>query len=179
MVDFSDSSGLFVDYMIYHVVFLHTDPQGSPSCANIYTSPDGFVYEFNAMDWFACERSQTCVHIDNRCDLHPHPDCLYEGLAEDEEDCIDEYKRKNLIQKSANFKCSSAIHNSETPPIKATVYDWTIGEFVEDVTILAAGITVQIMATICDGTPECFKGVDEWFCGFTKTKTILIGKYVL
>ena len=54
--------------------------------------------------------------------------------------------------------------------------------WVEDVTILAAGITVQIMATICDGTPECFEGVDglpvdEWFCGFKKYETILIGKY--
>ena len=149
------------------------DSSSPPSCGNIYIDPVGDQYNF---PMFSCKRSQTCIHIDNRCDLHPHPDCLYEGIAEDEEDCIDEYKRKNLIQRSAIFKCPSAIHNSETLPIKATVYDSIKNDF-EDVTILAAGITVQIMATICDGIPECFNRVDELFCGFTKQVTILIGKY--
>ena len=151
------------------------DSSSPPSCGNIYIGPYGDTQDVT-WQWFPCERSQTCIHIDNRCDLHPHPDCLYEGIAEDEEDCIDEYKRKNLIQRSANLKCPSAIHNSTTPSIKANVFN-SIKNIYEDVTILAAGITVQIMATICDGTPECFKGVDEWFCGFTKTHTILIGKH--
>ena len=49
---------------------------------------------------------------------------------------------------------------------------------IEDVTIIAAGVTVQILGTICDGIPECFNGLDEWwFCGFSKTQTISIGKF--
>ena len=151
------------------------DSSSSPSCGDIYIDP--VVGKIPVTwQWFACEKSQTFIHINNRCDLHPHPDCLFEGVAENEEDCIDEYKRKNLIQRSANLKCPSAIHNSTTPPIKSTVYNQT-NSFYEFVDIIAAGITVQIMATICDGTPECFERVDELFCGFTKTKTILIGKH--
>ena len=172
-------------WTFHHFDFLHIDQSedssSPPSCGDIYIEPDGVFKHSVTWQWFACERSQTCIHIDNRCDLHPHPDCLYEDdgvwVAEDEEDCIDEYKRKNLIQRTATLKCSSAIHNSETPPIKANVFNPTTEEIVEDATILAAGITVQIMATICDGTPECFNGVDELFCGFTKTQTILISKY--
>ena len=168
--------GQYGDYSDISMKMQSQDSSSPPSCGEIYIEPDGKKHSVT-WQWFACERSQTCIHIDNRCDLHPHPDCLFEGVAEDEEDCIDEYKRKNLIQRSANLKCTSAIHNSETPPIKAKVFNWTIDDFVDDVTILAAGITVQIMATICDGTRDCFKGVDELFCGFTKTKTILIGKH--
>ena len=44
-----------------------------------------------------------------RCDLRPHPKCIYENdkgemIAEDEEGCIEEgkYKSKGLIPQSAN-----------------------------------------------------------------------------
>ena len=42
-----------------------------------------------------------------RCDLRPHPKCIYENdkgdmLAEDEEGCEEEYKIKGLIDPSAN-----------------------------------------------------------------------------
>ena len=151
-------------WTFHHFDFLHIDQSedssSPPSCGDIYIEPDGETHSVT-WQWFACEKSQTCIHIDNRCDLHPHPDCLYEGVAEDEEDCMDEYTRKNLIQRSANFKCPSAIHNGKTT--------WQ----------RVAGITVQILGTICDGIPECFNGLDELFCGFTKTKTILIGKFYI
>ena len=98
----------------------------SLSCGNIYIDQQNRKLNVK-WKWFSCERSQTCIHIDNRCDLHPHPDCLYEykgvWIAEDEEDCIDEYKRKNLVQRSANLKCPSAMHNSKTAPIKAAILD--------------------------------------------------------
>ena len=171
-----DGCGMYGDNSDISVKLQSEDSSSPPSCGNIYFDRSGLDYSVT-WQWFVCEKSQTCIHIDNRCDLHPHPDCLYKGIAEDEEDCIDEYKRKNLIQKSANFKCPSAIHNSKTSPIKANVFDWTIEDVIEDVTIVAAGITVTITATICDGIPECFNKLDELFCGFTKTKTILIGKY--
>ena len=41
-----------------------------------------------------------------RCDLRPHPKCIYENegdmIAEDEEGCEEEYKIKGLIPQSAN-----------------------------------------------------------------------------
>ena len=41
--------------------------------------------------WFPCYHSQKCIHVDNVCDSHPHPDCIYsrDGLtiSEDEENC--------------------------------------------------------------------------------------------
>ena len=42
-----------------------------------------------------------------RCDLRPHPKCIYKNdigdmLAEDEEGCEEEYKNNSLIPRSAN-----------------------------------------------------------------------------
>ena len=42
--------------------------------------------------WFPCTHTKKCVHSKNHCDLHPHPDCIYESedgtiFSEDEEDC--------------------------------------------------------------------------------------------
>ena len=49
------------------------------SCGNVYTSPNGQIVTVD-WEWFPCQKSKTCIHIDNRCDLHPHPDCLYEKV---------------------------------------------------------------------------------------------------
>ena len=43
-------------------------------------------------EWFHCTQTKKCIHINNRCDFHPHPDCIYETedglmISEDEEDC--------------------------------------------------------------------------------------------
>ena len=64
--------------------------------------------------WFMCKQTGKCIHNTTRCDMHPHPDCLYENedgemVAEDEEGCLEEYKRKGLVAKSANFQCQSPI----------------------------------------------------------------------
>ena len=129
LLDWGIGCSRYGDYSDISMKMQSEDSSSPPSCGDNYRpSPDREEISVN-WQWFACERSQTCIHIDNRCDLHPHPDCLYEGIAEDEEDCIDEYKRKNLIQRSAYFKCPSAIHNSKTPPIIEVVYNSAIDGF--------------------------------------------------
>ena len=47
-------------------------------CGNIYTWPKG--NRTADWRWFPCLKSKKCIHIDNRCDLHPHPHCLYEKV---------------------------------------------------------------------------------------------------
>ena len=82
--------------------------------------------------WFHCKMTQRCIHNSHRCNLHPHPDCIYEKdgvrVAEDEEGCFTEYKRKGLIQKSANFVCQSRAHNQQSEPILSNVAVW--GELI-------------------------------------------------
>ena len=85
--------------------------------------------------WFHCDKAATpvCIHKNSRCDMHPHPECMYKDnttgnmVAQDEEGCLDgEYKKKGLIKTSANFKCWSKIHNLESSSILSTVFNWTI-----------------------------------------------------
>ena len=69
--------------------------------------------------WFSCYKTGKCIHANSRCDLRPHPDCIYKNeagqmVAEDEEGCFKEYKSKGLVTKSPNFECQSAEHNSDT-----------------------------------------------------------------
>lgn len=75
--------------------------------------------------WFHCKITQKCIHIDSRCDLHPSPHCIYEKngvmVAEDEEDCFDEYKKKGLVAKTANVICSSQDHNIMSPAVISTI----------------------------------------------------------
>ena len=82
--------------------------------------------------WFNCKATQRCIHNSHRCNLHPHPDCIYEKdgvrVAEDEEGCLTEYKRKGLIQESANFVCQSRAHNQQSEPVLSKVAVW--GELI-------------------------------------------------
>ena len=99
--------------------------------------------------------------------MHPHPDCLYENedgemVAEDEEGCMEEYKRKGLVTRSANFKCQSPIHNCNSPAISR------IG--------LKYGIKIDILGTRCNGLDECWNSIDEDNCGFDTSITATIGK---
>ena len=101
-----------------------------PACGNVYTSeyickydyPDGIPVDWT---WFHCKKTQRCIHSSHRCNLHPHPDCIYEKdgvfMAEDEEECFDGYKRKLLAEKSANFICQSPFHNQESEDILSNV----------------------------------------------------------
>ena len=65
-----------------------------------------------------------------RCDMHPNPACVYvnddgERVAEDEEGCLEEYKKKGLVAKSATFQCESPFHNRESPAVTSPVFDET------------------------------------------------------
>ena len=71
--------------------------------------------------------------------MHPHSDCTD---GEDELDCFDEYIEKGLVSKSADIICQSPFHND--------------GQTMTP--------TVQILATACDGNPECWQDADELNC---------------
>ena len=45
-------------------------------------------------------------------------------MAEDEENCFDEYKWKGLVARSANLICQSPIHNIESPTIESIAFDF-------------------------------------------------------
>ena len=133
--------------------------------------------------WFHCRNNQKCIHIDSRCDMHPHSECIYDKdgvmVAEDEEGCFDEYKRKGLVAKTANFICSSGSldHNTVSPAILSTIYDWVNHAVICNATIIPNGTTVQIPGVRCDGTFNCWDGIDEkLLCGFTSLQTVEIGK---
>ena len=58
--------------------------------------------------------------------MHPNPECIYEKdgvmMSEDEQDCLEEYKLKGLIDKSAAFECTSPDHNKMSKAIISTVF---------------------------------------------------------
>ena len=66
-----------------------------PCDGNDYTywDIDDQIWKKKSVDWkwFACNHTKTCIHMDNVCNLHPHPDCVYERdglmISEDEENC--------------------------------------------------------------------------------------------
>ena len=131
--------------------------------------------------WFYCRNNQKCIHIDSRCDLHPHTQCIYEKdgvmVAEDEEGCFDEYKRKGLVAKTANFICFSPDHNVMSPAVISNISNWNNNVDQFDVTIIPNGTTVQILGVACDGIYNCWDGIDEkLFCGFTPFQIVGIGK---
>ena len=105
-------------------------------------------------------------------------------MAEDEEDCFDDYKWKGLVAKSANLVCQSPNHNVMSPSIQSLAFNftaWNIAQYVTmsmyyNFTVLPTGIVVQILATHCNGIIECWNGEDEENCGSTYFKTVSIGK---
>jgi hypothetical protein len=69
----------------------------------------------------------------------------------------------------------------ESPSIWSLVFNftaWNISHVDENYnfTIIPSGIIVQILATYCDGLPECWNGEDEENCGSTMFKTVSLGK---
>ena len=112
----------------------------NPQCGKTYHNPlvddqtqgEGVPVNWT---WFHCKATQRCIHNSQRCNLHPHPDCIYEKygvrVAEDEEGCFTEYKRKGLLQDSANFICQSPFHNKHSKPVLSTVA--VFGELTLDI----------------------------------------------
>ena len=134
-------------------------------------------------DWFHCKTTQKCIHVSSRCDMHPNVECIYEKdgvmLSEDEEDCYKEYKRKGLIRRSASFECPSLDHNKMSLAIQATVLNSSNGDYDSHyeyhVTVIPAGVVVQIQTTRCDGKIECWNGEDEEMCGYNTFVTLGAG----
>ena len=154
-----------------------TDASNS-TCSDIYFHP--ILGEFPVdWTWFKCLMTRKCIHIDSRCDLHPNPECIYEKngimVAEDEEGCFDEYKRKGLLARSANLICQSPVHNRLTPSIFSSVSDWPNSWDILNVTVIPSGTIVQIVSTRCDGFYECFNNEDEYKCGEGEIETTTIG----
>ena len=109
---------------------MNTDTTKDPCGGETYISPRGASYAVT-WDWFSCHRTQKCIHSRNRCDLHPHPECIFENdqgemVGEDEEGCQKEdYQNNALVEQSATFHCQSETHNKLSSAIWSTVYDWT------------------------------------------------------
>ena len=150
--------------------------------SNYFWYINGNGYYFQAptdWEWFHCRSTHKCIHIDSRCDLHPNPACIYEKdgirVAEDEEGCFDEYRRKGLVAKTANKICSSPDHNIMSPALLSIVYDWD-NWYDHNVTVIPSGTTVEIQGIRCDGVSNYWDGCDELFCGFNAFHTAAIGK---
>ena len=87
--------------------------------------------------------AETCFKEINRCNLYAQCDPV-EGsdVAEDEYNCDEQYKKKGLVPKKANFPYQSLHHNEET------------------VANLSIGV-VYIHAVLQDDNTECWNAVDE------------------
>ena len=92
-------------------------------------------------------------------------------MAEDEEGCFEEYKRKNLVDESANFICQSPDHNNMSKAIGYT--DPRDGVYY---TVIPNGTKVRVLSTRCNGIPECWNNEDEDKCNPNSTETIFTGK---
>ena len=134
-------------------------------------------------------RTKKCIHSEARCDLHPHPACVYkneegEKVAEDEEHCKEEYINKGLVPRTVNMECISPIHNMDSPAMKNHLYNLTEYEkrdfwnWFTQPQVIPKGTITQTLATKCDGHQECWQGLDEVDCDdLDPGTTVLIGTY--
>ena len=145
--------------------FIVLYPAKDPCGGETYISPRGASFDVT-WDWFPCHRTQKCIHFRNRCDLHPHPECIFENdqgetVGEDEEGCQKEdYQSNALMEQSAIFPCQSETHNWNASAIWSTVYDWTSklsdrkfriinsdDSYLNDVIVIMKGTIVNILST--------------------------------
>ena len=95
-----------------------------------------------------------------------------ENVAEDEEDCFKEYKRKNLVEESANFICQSPDHNNMSKAIGGKYFNHETSY----ISLIPNGTKVQVLSTRCNGIPECWNNEDEDKCNPNSTEAIFSGK---
>ena len=86
-----------------------------------------------------------CFKNSALCDQHPNcdPEKETEVIAQDEVNCLEEYKKKRLTPKDATHQCQSVHHNEASVAAK-----------------ISLGI-VMIEAVPCDGKPTCWKKPDQ------------------
>ena len=96
-------------------------------------------------------------------------------IAEDEENCLEEYKAKGLIPNTANFPCISPIHNSNSSAILSNFYDWNTYKTKYNVIVIGFGTLVHMLGTRCDGNIDCWMGIDEADCGFSTFQSLIVG----
>ena len=96
---------------------------------------------------------ERCLKNTNLCNQHPACDPGEDtgDIAQDEFDCLEEYKKKRLTPEDATQLCQSVHHNEAS--VEAN---------------LSLGI-VMIEAVPCDGNPTCWRSdhtlaPDETFC---------------
>ena len=168
---------------------MDADLTSSNPCGDTYIYDGGSKTEDVTWEWFHCKENNKCIHMDSRCDLHPHPECIYKNskselVAEDEEGCsAEDYQIKGLIAKSANFQCQSPLHNENSSAVISTVFNRTIrsqggswDESFPNVTVIRNGTRVYTFATRCNSIQECWDNSDEEGCGFSKSITVAMGK---
>ena len=107
------------------------DDSNKVSCGDKYFYHDWTIDKTTKVNvnwkWFECHKTEKCIHQNTRCDLHPHPACIYENkkgemVAEDEENCLSEYKKKGLVGRSASFKCISPFHHKNSQAIRNNLF---------------------------------------------------------
>ena len=91
--------------------------------------------------------TETCFKMINLCDLHPVCDPVEgENIAEDERDCLETYKEKELFPTDATHLCQSVHHNEDSVAANHSL-----------------GI-VMVKAVPCDGISTCWNESDESLC---------------
>ena len=111
-------------------------------------------------------------------------------MAEDEENCNEEYVNKGLVPRTVNMECISPIHNADSPAIRNYPYNlteeenlstWTymkIENWLLQLQLIPKGTIIHTLATKCDGHKECWRGLDEVHCDdMDPGTTVLIGTY--
>jgi hypothetical protein len=103
-------------------------------------------------------------------------------VAEDEENCNEEYINKGLVSRTVNMECISPIHNADSPAIRNYPYNFT--EYMKkynwliQLQLIPKGTIIHTLATKCDGHKECWRGLDEVDCDdLDPGTTVLIGTY--
>ena len=111
-------------------------------------------------------------------------------MAEDEENCNEEYINKGLVPRTVNMECISPIHNIDSPAVR----NWGINLNEEEnlsswsrfrkmnwllqLQVIPKGTIIHTLATKCDGHKECWQGKDEVDCDdLDPGTTVLIGTY--